>query len=151
MYSMLLTKDYAYNSDVIVMNADVFVEPEYIRKLVNSDLKNCILVEKGRFEEKNMKITYDGKKITDISKQIAKENAYGTTIDMYKFSKEFTIKWFEVMEDIIYNQNEKNMWNEVAIDEMLKKAEVQPLEIGHMWYEIDNHEDLEKARNLFKI
>ncbi len=151
MYSMLLTKDYAYNSDVIVMNADVFVEPEYIRKLVNSDLKNCILVEKGRFEEENMKITYDGKKITDISKQIAKENAYGTTIDMYKFSKEFTIKWFEVMEDIIYNQNEKNMWNEVAIDEMLKKAEVQPLEIGHMWYEIDNHEDLEKARNLFKI
>lgn len=151
MYSMLLTKNEAYGENVIVMNADVFVDPEYIKKLVNTKLKNCILVEKNRYEEENMKIIYDGNKITNISKQIKKEDAYGTTIDMYKFSKEFTKKWFEIMEDIIYNKQEKNMWNEVAIDKMFEYYDVKPLEINNMWFEIDNYEDLENARNLFNL
>ena len=149
MYSMYLTKEYSYDEDVIVMNADVFVEPEYIKKLVNTDIENCILTEKGRYEEENMKIVFDGNKIISISKKISKEEAYGTTIDMYRFSKNFTRKWFDVMEDIIFKRNEMNMWNEVAIDEMFKYETVLPLEVGKMWFEIDNHEDLEKARKLF--
>lgn len=150
MYSMLLTKEFAYNEDLIVMNADVFVEPDYIKKLVNSSFENCILVEKDRYEDENMKITVDGKIITGISKKIPKEEAYGTTIDMYKFSKEFSVKWFEVMENIIYKKKEFNMWNEVAINEMLKYEKVYPLEVGNKWCEIDNYSDLENARKIFE-
>lgn len=149
MYSMLLTKDYAYDEDVLVLNADVFVEPDYIKKLVESEMENCILCEKGRYEEESMKIIYNGEKITEISKQITEEDAYGVTIDIYRFNKAFTKKWFEIMEDIIYNRKEMNLWNEVAINEMFQYETVKPLVIGNMWYEIDNHEDLEKARKLF--
>lgn len=149
MYSMWLSKEFSYNEDVIVMNADVFVDPGYIKMLVDSKIENCIPVQKGRYEEESMKIVFDGNKITEISKQIKPEEAYGTSIDIYKFSKKFTIKWFEVMEDIIFNKKEENKWNEVAINEMFKYETVLPLEIGNMWYEIDNYDDLEKAITLF--
>jgi len=150
MFSMYLTKNEAYNEDVIVMNADVFVDPEYIKKLVESPIENCILTEKDRYEEENMKIIVDSShNIKSISKTVGLEESYGTTIDMYKFSKKFTIKWFEIMEDIIVKQNQKNMWNEVAINEMFQYEDVKPLEIGNMWFEIDTYEDLEKARELF--
>ena len=150
MYSMYLTKDYIGDDNVIVMNADVFVEPEYVKLLAQSEYENCILTECGRYEEENMKIIFDGEKINSISKQISKEDAYGTTIDMYKFSKEFVQKWYDVMNNIINVENQKNMWNEVAINEMFKYENVVPLNIGKMWFEIDNHEDLEKARILFE-
>lgn len=149
MYSMYLTKEFSYDTDLLVLNADVFVDPSYIELLVNSSEENAILCEKGRYIEESMKIKYDGEKITEISKKISEDETYGTTIDIYRFNKEFTKKWFDVMEDIIINRKELNLWNEVAIDEMFKYATVKPVLIGNMWFEIDNHDDLEYARKLF--
>lgn len=149
MVSMYLAKSEACGENIIVMNSDVFIEPEYIKVLIDSPIENCILTEKGRYEEENMKIIVKNDSIVAISKQISAQECYGTTIDIYKFSKEFTQQWFDVMKDFIENKNEKKLWNEVGINEMFKKFNVKPVNIGNMWFEIDNLDDLENAKKLF--
>ena len=151
MYSMFKTMDFSYNQDIIVMNADVFIAYDYIEKLVSSPIPNAILTEKKRYEEENMKIVCnDNYTIIQISKQISPLESFGTTIDMYKFSKDFSKKWFEVMDYYINIKNERKLWNEVGINDMFKYFQVQPICIGKYWFEIDNMEDLTRANKLFE-
>ncbi len=149
MYSMFRTKDFSYDHDIIVMNADVFVSYDYVKKLILSPIPNAILTERGRFEEENMKIVCNHGTISQISKQIEQKNAFGTTIDLYKFSKEFTKKWFEIMNEYINVKCEKKLWNEVGINDMFRFFNVKPITIGKYWFEIDNIEDLRNANALF--
>lgn len=151
MYSMFKTLNFAKGNDIIVMNGDVFISHNYLGKLINSKHSNAILTQKNRYEEENMKIICDKNlRVTSISKNISNTTSYGTSIDMYKFSKDFTDKWFEIMNYFINEKKQNQLWNEVGINEMFKSFEVFPVNIGKFWFEIDTLEDLENANILFK-
>ena len=58
---------------------------------------------------------------------------------------------YSIMEGYFQNQD-RNKWTEVAINDLLKKTEsnVGIVDIsGERWMEIDNHDDLEAAQNLW--
>ena len=151
MYSMFKTADFARGNDIIVINGDVFIAHNYLDKLIHSKHNNAILIEQKRYEEENMKIICDDNlKISSISKNIPDTMSYGTSIDMYKFSKDFTNKWFDVMNYFINGKNQLQLWNEVGINEMFKFFDVFPVNIGKLWFEIDTLEDLENANKLFE-
>ena len=43
-----------------------------------------------------------------------------------------------------------NSWSEVAIDDLLKVSKFKTLDTKHKWMEIDNHEDLKIAEEIFE-
>lgn len=150
MYSVFLTKKFAIGHDCIYMNADVFVDSSYIKILVDSNYENTILAQKDRYEDENMKICFNGKKIYSISKQIDKYSSFATSIDMYKFSKSFILKWFDIISNYIIDKKIINLWNEVSINDMFEFFDVFPTLIDNKWFEIDTLDDLNKAEELFK-
>lgn len=149
MYSLNMAKEFVDNEDFLLLNGDVFFEGEIIDRLINDSEPNMIVCDDGRYIEESMKIIIKNGRIASISKQIIPEDAYGVTIDIYKFSSDASKKLFDTIHKIIFEDKNVNSWSEVAIDKILKHVYFVPLNIKNKWVEIDNHEDLAEAEKLF--
>lgn len=150
MFSLYKTIEYVKGNEFLLMNTDVFHDSNIEAGLINSNEPNMIACEYGRYIEESMKITVDETRITHISKQIPPEEAYATSIDVYKIGVEAGNILFDMCLDIIEKQGNRNSWTEVALDHIFSKIEFNPYKIHGRWYEIDNHEDLAAAEELFK-
>lgn len=152
MYSMFLTKKFVNEESFIFMNADVFFEEMIIKELLEDERENLIVCDNGNYLEESMKIVLDKNEhnILKISKQISKEESYGTTIDVYKLSSSASEKFFSIINNFIIEKKELNLWTEVAVQELLKQEKFYSKDIDFKWVEIDNLEDLEQAKKLFK-
>lgn len=150
MYSMNLAKDFINNDEFIFMNADVFFDKEIIKELILNSEKNLIVCDNGNYLEESMKIVLKENKIIEINKKISQNKAYGTTIDIYKLSKEASKIFFEIINDYINIKNEQNLWTEVAVQDLINKILFKPMDINYKWVEIDNLDDLNQAISIFK-
>lgn len=135
--------------NLLMMNADVFFDSSIITSLLNCTFPNAIAVEKGRFIEESMKVIFDDNRIKRISKTIAPKEAYGTSIDVYKFSKSGAGKFFNKCKYYIEKKKELKLWSEVALDAIFSEEVFMPCDITGRWVEIDNHEDLAIAERIF--
>lgn len=150
MYSAYLAKDLFINEPFYMMNADVFFDSSVIAELSKDKYKSAIVVDEGTYNEESMKVIYNGEKITAISKQIPIEEALGCSIDVYKFSKEDGKKFFNKCSEYIDDKKELKLWSEVALNDILNKSHFESCPLVGRWFEIDNHDDLAKASDLFK-
>ncbi len=149
MYSLNLAKDFVKDEEFLLMNADVYFEEEIIKELINSKHGNLIVCDDGIYIEESMKITKQEGKINKISKAISKQDAYGVSIDVYKFSKKANIDLFNIIHNIIYIEKNINSWTEVAIDMLFEKQDFYSLDMKYRWVEIDNLNDLKHAEEIF--
>ena len=149
MYSAFLAKS-LFDDELIMMNADVFFESSIIKNLLDTEHADAIAVDVGNYLDESMKVTYDGERVTGISKSISREEAYGTSIDVYKFSKRGADAFIKKCVDYIEVLHHKNLWSEVALNDILKQVLFFPCKITGRWVEIDNHEDLSIAMRLFR-
>lgn len=149
MYSAYLCKDYLKNQEFLMMNADVYFDSNIIKDLLRCTSENAIAVDIGNYNEESMKIKLNNGVISDISKAISQNEAYGVSIDIYKFSHNAGETFFNKCIEYIEYRNEKKLWSEVALNDVLKEVRFEVCEVKGRWYEIDNHEDLAKAERLF--
>jgi len=153
MYSLYLVKNIIKNNAFILNNADLIIEKDIVKLMVQDKRSDLIMVDTEQYNNESMKICIDNNKnIIDISKEIPKNLAYGCSIDYYKFSKEFSILLFDKIEDIIEKEKVLTKWTEVAIQDLLKSKSLimQPISIqGKQWLEIDDYTDLEISEKLF--
>lgn len=133
-----------------MMNADVFFDASVITALAEDPRENLIVVDSSQFNEESMKVVVEDGHVVKISKQITKEDAYGCSIDVYKFGTDGSRAFFDCCADYIESRHELKKWSEVALDDALRSAEFFPCPLVGRWYEIDNHDDLRAAEELFK-
>lgn len=150
MYSAYIAMNKMSGSDFLLMNADVFYDSEVLTELLKDKYQNAIVVEKNAYNEENMKVSGKDFKLNKISKQIEMEDAYGVSIDVYKFSKTGSEAFYSVVQDYIENKKELNQWTEVALDQVLRKVDFKACPLKGKWIEIDNHDDSNQAMVIFK-
>lgn len=150
MYSLYLTAPFVKGMEFLLMNSDVYYDASIIKGLVEGDSQSEIACDKSCYLEESMKIMFDGNKINHISKKITPEEFYAVSIDVYRISPEDSKTLFEEVEDTIISRKDENSWTEVALDCIFKDADFIPYEIDGRWFEIDNHDDLRKAEEIFK-
>jgi HAD superfamily hydrolase (TIGR01450 family) len=153
MYSLFLTLPMVAGGEFILSNGDVVFEPAIINDLVNSSLPDAIVCDQGSYNPESMKVTVGpGGYINAISKRISEAEAYGNSIDLYKFSEPSASIFFNEISRIISQEGNVNDWVEVALHRVLSQGQLrmQPLDIrGKPWMEIDNLDDLLAADRLF--
>lgn len=149
MYSAYLGREAMQSEDFLMMNADVFFDASVIRSLLHCPFPNAIVTEVGRWIEESMKVQEQDGRLTAISKAIPPEEAYGTTIDVYKFSAEAGRVFFDVCRQYIEERKELKLWSEVALNDALHLVEFRACPLEGRWLEIDNHDDLRAAEQLF--
>lgn len=150
MYSLNLSKEFLYKESFIMMNSDVFFEKNVISELINNSYENLIVCEKNNYNDESMKIIVNDGIVKCISKQISKDESYGTSIDVYKFGKNASEELFNIINQYLFVTGDLNSWSEVAINDILKVLEFKSLDTDSKWMEIDNHYDLAIAEKIFK-
>ena len=135
----------------LMMNADVFYDTSVLTALLDFPGEDAVVVDIGRYIPESMKVVEKEGILTAISKTISEQDALGSSIDVYKFSAEGGKAFFEVCRRYIEEENNLNLWSEVALDKVLKEKVVPfvACPLNGRWFEIDTHEDLAAAAMLF--
>ena len=134
----------------LIINGDCVYSQNIIRKMYEFE-KSCIATDSSRYNEENMKILVSDDEAIAISKSITEAQGGITAIDMYNFSAEDLKILHSIMENYSAS-GDRNKWTEVAINDLLclEQTRISSVDIaGEKWMEIDNHDDLETARNLW--
>ena len=149
MYSAYLGRTVMDGSNFLMMNADVFFDASVLGELLSYEAPNAIVVDIGRYLEESMKVVEKDGRLTEISKTITQEDALGVSIDVYKFSAVGGAEFFKKCAEYIEEKKELSKWSEVALNDILPTVVFKACPIKGRWYEIDNHDDLKAAEELF--
>lgn len=134
----------------LMMNADVFYDASVLETLIAWRYPNAVVTEVGRYIAESMKVKKgEGERLIAISKQIPPEEAFGTSIDVYRFDSDGGSFFFKKCINYIENRKELRLWSEVALNDAFGDVEFRVCPLDGRWMEIDNHEDLEAAERLF--
>jgi len=149
MYSAYIAKAAMNGEGFLMMNADVFFDPSVITALLADESDNAIVVDIGTYMEESMKVVEENGRLMRIAKTITPEEALGASIDVYKFSAEGAAAFFNKCAEYIDVRGEKKLWSEVALNDILPEVEFHACPLKGRWFEIDNHDDLRAAEELF--
>lgn len=149
MYSAYLGMKSIGTDGFIMMNADVFFDPSVIKALLEHKAANAIVTDIGTYYEESMKVISKRERLTEISKTITKEDALGSSIDVYKFGSDGAAAFYDKCREYIEVRQDRRRWSEVALNDILGEVEFKACPLVGRWFEIDNLEDLAAAEKLF--
>ena len=149
MYSAYIARNAIGENGFLMMNADVFYDSSVIKALLENKDDNAIVTDMGRYIEESMKVVEENGRLVEISKAITPDRALGSSIDVYKFSKEGGQAFFAKCAEYIEEKKELKKWSEVALNDILPNVVFKACPLVGRWLEIDNHEDLAAAEKLF--
>lgn len=156
-YSLFLAKDVLVQDDTILLESDLVFKPEIISDLVNSCEENLAVLSPFESWMDGTVALIDGE--NNISGLIGKENfnwenknEYYKTVNIYKFSKDFSRKYYIPFLQAYIESYGKNEYYEQVLkviaflDSTNLKAHIVD---GKNWYEIDDGADLSIAESRF--
>ena len=156
-YSLFLAKDVLVQDDTILLESDIVFKPEIISDLVNSCEENLAVLSPFESWMDGTVALIDGE--NNISGLIGKENfnwenknEYYKTVNIYKFSKDFSRKYYIPFLQAYIESYGKNEYYEQVLkviaflDSTNLKAHIVD---GKNWYEIDDGADLSIAESRF--
>jgi len=148
-YSLYLTKE-MIDDKVILFHGDLIFSDLLLKNLIKSKYSDCVLVNK---EISPPKKDFKALLINDRVEKID-INIFGSRTaflaPFYKLSREFFLNWLNQIEIFIKN-NQVNLYAEDALNEILNKVSLKPIYFNTLFcMEIDDFEDLNRARSIFK-
>lgn len=156
-YSLYLAKDYMLAEDTLLLESDIIFDPSVIKKLVENEYPNLALVDKYESWMDGTVVTLDqDRKITRfIDKSgfdFSEIHKYYKTVNIYKFSKEFSAKYYVPFLTAYSTALGDNEYYEQVLRVILhlRNAPLKALPLsGDLWYEIDDMQDLDIASGMF--
>ena len=156
-YSLYLAKDYLMAEDTLLLESDSIFDSLVVQKLVDDPNPNLALVDKYESWMDGTVVTLDDER--RILRIIDKEHFrydeiknYYKTVNIYKFSKEFSSKYYVPFLTAYSTALGNNEYYEQVLRVILhlRNAPLKALSLsGELWYEIDDVQDLDIASGLF--
>lgn len=152
-YSLYCARDEFKDENFIYLEGDLFFHSNIIKKLIKSKYDNCLCVDKD-YKSSKVDTVILGKKNRaeglvfeengDVREKVENENIAGELLLMVKFNKDASNFLIQELEKCNF-VGETKIYN--IFGELIKLKEVSYIEIKNLpWVEIDNIEDLNKAR-----
>lgn len=156
-YSLALAKQKLMEDDTILLESDIIFEDRLIHLLINDQFPNLALVAKYETWMDGTMVRIDSECNIDnfVPKSAfnyADVNSYYKTVNIYKFSKEFsTTKYVPFLEAYTKSAGNNEYYeNVLRIISFLNSHDLKALPItNEKWYEIDDKHDLDIAETIF--
>lgn len=156
-YSLWLARKELASEDTLLLESDLIFDPGIITELLDSPDPNLAVVSK--FESwMDGTVTILGKK-EEILSVVDKAHFkwgdiedYYKTVNIYKFSKEFSEKhYLPFMEAYLASRGENEYYEQVLkVLAFLEGTDLKGFRVkGRRWYEIDDPHDLSVAESIF--
>lgn len=156
-YSVFLAKEKMLTEDTIMFESDLIFADEILEEVINSNYPNLAVVSKFESWMDGTVIKKDEE--NNILDFIPKENfnfkeieSYYKTVNIYKFSKEFSENTYFPFLEAQMQSFGKNEYYETILRTItqLDSTIIRALDIKDIpWYEIDDLQDLDVASSLF--
>lgn len=156
-YSLYMAKDVLKEDDTILLESDLIYEPKLIKNLVESERKNAVTVAKfepwmdgtvvkiGENDSINEFIEGKDFNYDDVDQ-------YYKTVNIYKFSKEFSENQFLPFLEAYIKVYGKDEYYELTLKIIahLSRSDLKALDIGDTkWYEMDDVQDVDIVNGIF--
>lgn len=156
-YSLYLGREVLKEDDTILLESDLIYEPELIKQLVESDKKNAVTVAKyDQWMDGTVIKIGENDQITEFIEKkdfnYDDVDKYYKTVNIYKFSKEFSEKQILPFLSAYIEAYGENEYYELIfkIIAHLSRSDLKALDIGKIkWYEMDDIQDVQIANVLF--
>ena len=149
MYSLYLTAKYVKGEEFLLMNSDVYYDTNIIEGMLEGENQSKIACDRSGYMEESMKVVVREGRVEAISKAIPEADAYGCSIDVYKFGSEGAAAFYKRCREYIEEKKDLKKWSEVALNDALKDEVFKVCPLHGRWFEIDDHNDLAAAEALF--
>lgn len=156
-YSLALAKDYMLEDDTILFESDLIFEDAVLDVLLDDPRKTLALVDKYESwmdgtcvklgEDDTIEAFVPGKKF-----KFNEIKDYYKTVNLYKFSKEFSETYYVPFLDAYQSALGENEYYEqvLRVITMLDDPVIKAKRLsGQKWYEIDDIQDLDIAESIF--
>ena len=156
-YSLKLATDYLEQDDTLLLESDLIFDDKLLDLIVNEPYPNLALVAKYQSWMDGTMVKIDDN--CDILNFVPKKafsydevNQYYKTVNIYKFSKEFSKQKYVPFINAYCTVLGPNEYYEQVLQVVtsLDKGYIKALPIGNeRWYEIDDVQDLDIAEAIF--
>lgn len=156
-YSLYLAKDYLAQEDTILLESDLVFEEAVLHRLINHPYPSLVLVDKFESWMDGTVVTLDEQ--DNIQSFVAKRefdfnriDEYYKTVNIYKFSKEFSELYYVPFLEIYCKALGTNEYYEqvLKVITFLEDPHIKAVKLeGEKWYEIDDVQDLDIAETIF--
>ena len=145
MYSLWMARNEIDNV-FIFLNADILFDPRLLKNLLNNPSPDALIVENNiELEKDSMKVKVIDNKLKAISRTMKDGN--GRALGMYKFSPKAAKIYFDEIKNLIANEEFK-LTIEKPLANILPNLDMYSITTnGLPWQEVDDAEDLKKARD----
>lgn len=156
-YSLYLAKDFLAEDDTILLESDLIFDENVVRKLLENGEANLALVDKYESWMDGTVVTID--KDNYIKNFVSKKYFnwadiphYYKTVNIYKFSREFSVSHYIPMLQAYCTALGNNEYYEqvLRVIALMDNTAIKALPLdGEKWYEIDDIQDLDIAESMF--
>ena len=156
-YSLYLAKDYLVQEDTLLLESDLVFEEAVLQKLIRNPYPSLVLVDKFESWMDGTVVTLD--EHDNIQSFVAKRefdfnriDEYYKTVNIYKFSKEFSQLYYVPFLEIYCKALGTNEYYEqvLKVITFLEDPHIKAVKLtGEKWYEIDDVQDLDIAETIF--
>lgn len=156
-YSLFLAKDYLLKEDTLLIESDLIFEDKIFERLLNDNRKTLAVVDSYKSWMDGTVVKLDDQ--DNITSFIPKKffnynevNDYYKTVNVYKFSKEFSQNTYVPFLEAYSKALGNNEYYEqvLRVVAKLENQELRALRLdGEKWYEIDDVQDKSNAEVIF--
>lgn len=133
--------------DILIMNADVFVEDAILDIVINENRSPVMLSDESRKEDGDYKFYYENEILIKYGKELTGADITGEYVGIAKIKKEHLTRFLSKMDEMI-NQQKHSVWWENILYEEVNNYPVYVHNIqGKFWAEVDYIEDYERILN----
>lgn len=156
-YSLALAKDELVKDDTLLIESDLIFDDTMFDMILANPYPNLALVAKYEtwMDGTMVRIDSDNNIVNFVPKKAFnydEVDSYYKTVNIYKFSREFSEKVYVPFLDAYCRVMGNNEYYEqvLRVITLLDGANLKALPIGNKrWYEIDDVQDLDIAENIF--
>jgi len=156
-YSLALAKDWLCREDTLIFESDLIFEDSVLDAVIDDPRETIALVDKYEswMDGTCVKIAEDDTIEAFVSRKNFKFDEikqYYKTVNIYKFSKEFSNRYYVPFLDAYQSALGKNEYYEqvLRVITMLDDPKIRAKRLnGQRWYEIDDVQDLDIAESIF--
>lgn len=165
-YSLFLASDYLRREDTILLESDLIFDDSVLQTLIEDPRETLALVDKYEswMDGTCLKLTDDDRIKSFIPGKEFKfkdRNEYYKTVNIYKFSRHFSetryLPFLEAYSKALGNNEYYEQVLKVIM--MLDDPEIRAKRLNlndgisgrHLWYEIDDIQDLDIAESMFNV
>jgi histidinol-phosphate/aromatic aminotransferase/cobyric acid decarboxylase-like protein/GTP:adenosylcobinamide-phosphate guanylyltransferase len=156
-YSLYLAKDKLEQDDTILLESDLIFEEEVLQRLLDDERRSLAVVDKYQSWMDGTAVTLDSDDsilnfFTKKTFRFQDVNEYYKTVNIYKFSKEFSQKsYIPFLEAYSKAMGDNEYYESVLrVITILEGQELRAMRLnGEKWYEIDDVQDKHNAEIIF--